>query len=265
MEGISGVVDWKQVDPTHPEYQIYRHQMTADVNAAIRGAFAAGADEVLVSDGHGPKTNLVLQEIDPRVWVNFGTPSPLGMVEGLDLGVDAVLFVGYHARSGAKHAVLAHTWNSSRVANVWINDRIVGEIGLNASVAGHYGTPVLMISGDQTACAEAADLIPGVETAVVKYATAYSAARCLAPAASAALIEEAALRAVARLRAGQAPQPLETQTSVRVKLEFIQSGQADGACLDTRFSRLDGRLIEIPAENMLEAYLGFRVAVTLGI
>ncbi|HEX9012127.1 MAG TPA: M55 family metallopeptidase, partial [Anaerolineaceae bacterium] len=199
MEGISGIVDWKQVDPDHPEYQLGRRQMTADVNAAVRGAFAGGADEVIVSDGHDGKTNLLLAEIDRRVWVNSGTPSPLGMVEGLDLGADGVLFIGYHARSGAQAAVLAHTWNSSRVANLWINERIAGEIGLNASVCGHFGAPVLAISGDQTACAEAVDFVPGIETAVVKHATAYSAARCLAPAAAVELIEQTARRAVARL------------------------------------------------------------------
>jgi D-amino peptidase len=263
MEGITGVVDWKQVDSSHPEYEIYRQQMTEDVNAAIRGAFEAGANEVIISDGHGGKTNLVLKQIDRRAWVNCGTPSPLGMVEGLDLQVDGALLVGYHARSGAQNAVLAHTWDNTRVANLWINGPIVGEIGLNASVCGYYGTPVLMISGDQTACAEAAEFIPGIDTAVVKYATAYSAARCMPPAASCELIEQAAKRAVARLRDGQAPKPVQTDTPVHLKLEFILAGQADKACLDTRFKRLDGRTVEIIAGNMLEAYLAFRVAVMI--
>jgi D-amino peptidase len=263
MEGITGVVDWKQVDASCPEYEIYRHQMTEDVNAAVRGAFTAGAEDVIITDGHGGKTNLVLKEIDRRAWVNCGTPSPLAMVEGLDLQVDGVLFIGYHARSGAQNAVLAHTWNFTRVANLWINDGIVGEIGLNASVCGHFDIPVLMISGDQTACAEAAEFIPGIETAVVKYATAYSAARCMPPAASCELIEQAAMRAVGRLRVGNAPKPVQTQHPVRLKLEFFQAGQADNACLDTRFKRLDGCQIEIPAENMLEGLLAFRVAVMI--
>ncbi len=264
MEGITGVVDWKQVDSTHPEYHIARSLMTQDVNAAIRGAFQAGASQVIVSDGHGGKTNLLLKDIDPRVEVNCGTPSSLGMIEGVDSSFQGAFFIGYHARAGALHAVLAHTMNSSRVANIWVNDRLMGEIGLNASACGELGVPVLLVSGDQTACAEAADFIPGVETAVVKQATAYSAARCLPPAASQALIEQGAMTALRRLQEGHAPAPVQTSSPVTVRIEFIRPGMADNACLNPSTRRLDGRTVSLTTPTMLEAYTGYRAAVTLG-
>jgi D-amino peptidase len=265
MEGITGVVDWKQVDSNHPEYQTFRQRMTEDVNAAIHGAFSAGINEVVVTDGHGGKLNLVLEKIDSRVSLNCGSPSPLGMIEGIDNKVDGVFFIGYHGRSGANKAVLAHTWNNTSIANVWINDHLVGEIGLNASVCGYFGVPLLMISGDQTACLEAAEFVQGIETAIVKQATAYRAARCLPPTVSSALIEQTAARSITKLIKKQAPQPVKTEIPVQLRIEFFHPGMADNACLVTRTKRLDGRNIEILADNMLDAYLSFRAAATLGV
>ncbi len=187
MEGISGVVHWDHVDPKHPEYPRFRKLMTADVNAAIRGASAAGADEIVVSDGHSWGRNILIEELDPRATLNSGTPSPLSMVQGVDQGVDGVMFVGYHARIGTPNAILEHTWSDERVANLWLKAadqpeyQPFGEIGLNAAVCGHFNVPVLMISGDQAACAEASSLLGNVETAVVKWASSRMAAECLHP------------------------------------------------------------------------------------
>ena len=141
MEGITGVVDSNQTNPSHAEYNRFRRLMTGDVNAAIRGAFDAGADEVVVSDGHWFNLNILIEEFDPRARLNTGSPRPFSMVEGVQHGVDGVLFVGYHARVGTQDAILDHTWSSGRVDGVWLNGEIVGEIGLNAAVCGHFGAP----------------------------------------------------------------------------------------------------------------------------
>ncbi len=174
MEGITGVVNFDQVTPGHPEYERFRKLMTEDVNAAVRGALAAGADEVVVSDGHWNNLNILIEQLDPRARLNSGSPRPYSMVEGADSGIDAACFVGYHARMGTPNAILDHTWSSERVANVWITPgggerRLIGEIGLNGAVCGHFGAPVVMISGDQSTCAEAAGLFPGIATAVQTY------------------------------------------------------------------------------------------------
>lgn len=264
MEGITGVVSWNQVNPSTTEYLRFRHIMTADINAAIRGSFKAGVDEIVVSDGHWVKTNVLVEEIDPRVHLNSGTPSPLGMMEGIDQGIDAVFFIGYHARNGTLNGILAHTWSDEKVSNVWLNDRVIGEIGLNASVAGHFGAPVLMISGDLAACTEAEDWIPCLEKAVVKRSTSYTAAECLPAAASQKLIEETAERAIQRFKQGDAPKPLKVPSPVKITLEFNRSGMADNASLMPNTVRLDGRRIEFQANTMLEAYFHFRAAVMLG-
>ena len=150
MEGITGVVDSDQTNPSHAEYNRFRRLMTGDVNAAIRGAFDAGADEVVVSDGHWFNLNILIEELDPTPGSTPAPRGPFSMVEGVQYGVDGVRFVGYHARVGTQDAILDHTWSSGRVDGVWLNGEIVGEIGLNAAVCGHFGVPVLMISGDQT-------------------------------------------------------------------------------------------------------------------
>jgi hypothetical protein len=170
MEGTSGITTWDQVTPGHAEWQRFRRIMTADVNAAISGAFAGGADEVVVSDGHWNGDNLLFEELDKRASLNTGSPSPWSMVQGVNEGVDAAFFVGYHARNGTANAILDHTWSAARVHHLFINGRVSAEVGLNGSLCGHFGVPVLMVSGDHTVGAEAREWIAGVETVTTKIA-----------------------------------------------------------------------------------------------
>ena len=229
MEGITGVVHGDQVTPTHPEYDRFRRLATGDVNAAIRGAFAAGADEVVVSDGHWDNRNLLIEQLDPRARLNSGSPRPFSMVQGIDGDVAGVFFIGYHARVGTPDAILDHTWSTARVAGLWLNDQETGEIGLNAAVCGHFGAPVLMISGDQSACAEATALLGPVEAVEVKHATGRNSAECLSPHETALLIEQGAARAVGRLLAGKAAAPFRLTAPIGVAVAFIRSEMADGA------------------------------------
>jgi len=263
MEGISGVVHWDHVTPGHAEYGRFRRVMTQDVNAAIRGAFDAGVEEVVVTDGHWDNRNLLVEELDPRARLNSGGPSPLSMVEGVDAGVSAAMFVGYHARGGAPNAVLDHTWSDTRVANLWINGQVTGEIGLNAAACGHFDVPVILISGDQTACAEAVETLGPVEVAVVKHATGRMAAECLPPETAQAKIGEAAGRAVQKLRMGRAPQPHRFAAPIGVAIEFVHSEMADKAMLLPGARRPEGKRIEFSAEDMPTAYQMFRAAVML--
>jgi D-amino peptidase len=262
MEGITGVVTWNHVTPTHAEYPRFRRLMTQDVNAAVQGAIAGGADEVIVSDGHWNSDNILIEELDGRARLNSGSPSPLSMVEGVQRGVDAVLFVGYHARIGTENAILDHTWSSARVQNLWLNGRVSGEIGLNAAVCGHYGVPVLMISGDQSANREAEEWIAGIEHVIVKQATGRWSAELLPPAVTQPMIAAAAERAVSAFKAGKGPAPLPMQTPVTVGIEFFNSDMADKAAL-LPGSRRDGRKIEFDAADMPSAYWSFRAAINL--
>ena len=263
MEGISGVVSWNQVDPSHPEYQRFRHIMTADVNAAVDGACTAGATDIIITDGHWNSGNVLLEELDPRASLNTGTPTRLSMVQGVDEGVDAAIFLGYHARAGSLAAVLDHTWSSVRIANLWLNGRLTGEFGLNASLCGHFGVPVLMVSGDQTVCTEARDWVPGVATAQVKQAAGRYAAQCLPFETSRKLISDTANAAIKGFLAGKAPAPLKMKEPITVTIEYFHSYMADQGALLPSSTRLDGRRIEFKSSNMVEAYSTFRTAVNM--
>jgi len=262
MEGITGVVNWDQVNPNHAEYSRFRRLMTADVNAAIAGALAGGADEVTVTDGHNNGSNILIEELDGRARLNSGSPSGLSMVEGVQ-SADAVIFVGYHARAGALHAVLCHTWTDV-ITNVWLNGRPCGEIGLNASVAGSFGAPVLMIAGDLAACDEAAEWVQGICPVVVKRAHSRYAAECLPPAQTQALIRQNAEDAVRKFAAGKGPAPLATAAPLTGRVEFANAVQADNAGKAPGARRVDGRTVEISAGDMPGLYAAFRTLASLG-
>ncbi|MEN6570403.1 MAG: M55 family metallopeptidase [Anaerolineaceae bacterium] len=263
MEGISGVVNWNQVTPSHAEYPRFRQIMTGDVNAAIEGAAGSGADEILVTDGHWFGTNIMIELLDPRAQLNCGSPSHFSMVQGVDDGVDAAIFIGYHARIGTQNAILDHTWSSERVRNLWLNDRLCGEFGLNALMCGAFDVPVLMVSGDQSVCAEAREWSPEILTAQVKTAAGRTAAACLPLEQTRALISSTATTAMFRFKDGIAAKPLKIDLPVTVTVEFSTTVMADQSCLMPGSKRLDGRRVSVQAASMPEAYLAFRSLVNL--
>ncbi|MGA2083217.1 MAG: M55 family metallopeptidase [Holophaga sp.] len=263
MEGATGVTAWDHVDPKTAEYLRFRNLLTADVNAAVEGALAAGAGDILVVDGHWNSGNVLIEELNPKAQLITGTHLPLSMVEGVQGGADAALFVGYHARAGTLHAVLDHTWSDRRIINLWLNGRLAGETGLNGALCGAYGVPVLLVTGDQAVAAEARDWIPGLETAVVKTALGRTGAQCLPPAETGPLIHAAARRAVRRFLDKQGPSPVQMTRPVTVRIEFGNSQMVDAASLLPGSERLDGRTLEFTAGDMTSAYLQFRAAVSL--
>ncbi len=262
MEGLPGVVDWDHVSNKHPEYGRYRKIMTDSLSAAVCGAYDGGASQVLIADGHANGRNLLIEELDSRAHVNLGPDYPFGMVKGIETGVEAVMYVGYHARSGTLNAALCHTW-STNIANVWLNDACVGEIGLNASVCGYFGAPVIMIAGDQSACAEATELLGPLETAVVKRATSYFGADCLPLAEAYTLIAASAQRAVTRMKAGDAPRPFRITAPVTLTVELSRVELADQAQLMPGIRRLDSLRVEFIAEDALIAYRAFQTIAVL--
>lgn len=264
MEGITGVTHWDQVNPNHQEYSRFRKLMTADVNAAIRGAFAGGATSVAVTDGHNNSRNILIEELDPRATLNPGSPSRLSMVHGVDQGVDGVMYVGYHGRMGAINAILDHTWSDERVSGLWINDRAFGESALNGAVSGHFDVPIIMATGDQTLCAEVREFFGDeIETAQVKKAVSRMAAECLPPAVTAKLIEEAALRAMEKLKNKKAPKPFKVSAPIKMTVEFEQSDMADKAAFLPHSKRTVDRRVEYVADDMVTILLAFRSMLAL--
>lgn len=261
MEGISGVTTWDQVTAGHFEYPRFRRIMTEDINAAVRGAFDGGAKEVFVTDGHAAGSNILVEELDPRAALNTGSPSPLSMVQGVD-DVDGLIFVGYHARAGSPDGILDHTWSSRTVANVWLNDILVGEYGLNAAVAGHFDVPVLMVTGDQTACAQTVELLGDLETVIVKRATGRYAAECLPPKVAQEMIQKTAATAVTRLARRRAPDPFVLDEPISLTVEFTNSAMADHAMRMPGAER-DGASVSLSLPDMITAYNAFRAVVAL--
>jgi D-amino peptidase len=262
MEGVAGVVHEDQTDPVDPrhagEYNRFRRLMTAEANAAIEGALAAGANAVLVNDSHWLMRNLLAEELHPAAELLSGGPKLRSMVEGVELGFDAALFVGYHARAGAPHAIIDHTY-TSRVHEARLNGRPVGELAINAALAGVYGVPVAMVSGDQALAAEARELLgPSVETVVVKHAVGRFAARSLAPSEACRRIREGAAAALARRHV-----PLVLPPPVRLEVEFALTQMADMAELVPGSVRTGGRTLEYVHADYREVYRAWRALYNL--
>jgi len=201
MEGITGLVDALDVQPGGSDYERGRVMMTEDVNAAVRGALAAGATRILVNDAHGPMRNLLPELLHPAAHLVRGRPKAMGMLEGLDGSFDAAICVGYHARAGAL-GVLSHSFMGHEIEDIWLDEYAVGEIGLVHATAAALGVRVLLLTGDDTACAEMTAWDPGVATVPVKRARDRFAAE-LRPVPEARRAIEAAAAAALRVASGE--------------------------------------------------------------
>ncbi|MFD0421730.1 M55 family metallopeptidase [Streptomyces parvus] len=198
MEGVSGIVHSSETNPERYDYQRGRELMTAEANAVIAGVLdAEPTADVLVADAHGTFRNLLPERLDRRARLVRGKPRALNMLAGLDEETDAALFVGYHVRAGEGPGVLAHTMNGE-ILDVRVAGRSLGETGLNTAMAGHLGVPVVLLSGDDAACAEMADLVPGTVTVAVKEALGMAAAVTLHPEEARDRLRRAAADAVTR-------------------------------------------------------------------
>jgi D-amino peptidase len=220
MEGVDGIFNIElQCDPwKSPRWEESRKLLTGEVNAAVKGLFEGGATDVTVVDGHDRSRTLSVLDIDPRARLLQGIPMPL--TGGLDASYRAVIFIGQHAMAGAEMGVLTHT-ESEAIQNLWVNNRPTGEIGLTVMLAGYFGVPSTMLSGDTAACREFQQLVPEAECAEVKTGVSRTAALMLSHSAACTLITEKARRAMERL-----PQikPYKLTGPVEVKIEFTPPG-----------------------------------------
>jgi len=224
MEGVAGVVTGEQLGPSGFEYARFREFMTAEVNAAIEGARAAGATEIVVADAHGNGQNLLIEKLPDDVTVIRSWPRPLGMMEGIDSSFAAVVFLGYHSATTNPAGVRAHTMSSATFTSVALNGIPVPEAGLNAAIAGYFGVPVVAISGDDVAVAEARALIGPMEGAVVKRAISFHSAATMTPAAAQALIRQKVQAGVSR-RASFRPYVLKPPVRLDLSFKHYRPGE----------------------------------------
>ncbi len=265
MEGLAGAVTGDQLGPSGFEYGSYRRIMTGEVLAAIEGARRAGAGEIVVSDSHGNGENLLLEELPDDVIVIRSWPRPLMMMEGIDASFDGVIFIGYHAGTTNPDGVRAHTMSSTNLTDLRINGRSHPEAGINAAIAGHFGVPVIMMSGDDAIAEEARAIIGDIEVAVVKEAISFHAARTMTPAAARELIRETAYRAVSRIGEFE---PYRVDYPVRMEVRFKNYRPGQVLALLPMFERIDAHAVRYAAEDMpsasaiLEFILSYQVGLT---
>lgn len=221
MEGIVGAVTDEQLGPGGFEYERFRQFMTNEVNAAIDAARAAGATEFVVSDSHGNGQNLLIEQLPDDVTVVRSWPRMLGMMAGIDETFDGVIFIGYHASTNNTRGVRAHTMSSANITGVRLNGMTMTEGGMNAAIAGHFGVPVIMVSGDDVAVAENQVIIGDIEGAVVKWASGFHSARTLTPEAAYEVIRTRTKSAIDRI--GQfEPFVLETPIELELSLKHYR-------------------------------------------
>jgi len=255
MEGICGIVGELETDPGKggDAYQASRRLMTQEANAAIEGCVKAGATDILIADSHWNFDNLIPEELHEAATLLRGTPRMFSMMHDLDGSYGAALFIGYHAKAGTLRAILDHTY-SGRIASVRVNGTEVGETGINAYLAGHYGVPVVLVTGDSALAAEAKAIIPNVHTVAVKEPTGASAAKNLHPKKARDLIRAEATKAVKALGTIE---PLRARTPVEIAVEFKGTDHADRAAMIPSVARIGGRRIEFTSPDYAQAFRTF--------
>jgi D-amino peptidase len=249
MEGIAGVVTGDQLGPPGFEYERFRGFMTDEALAAIEGARAAGATEFVVADSHGNGESLLIDRFPKDVTVVRAWPRPLAMMQGIDETFAAAIFIGYHSSTTNPQGVRAHTMSSATFADVKLNGVSVPEAGLNAAIAGHFGVPVAMISGDDAIVKEAQALLGPLEAATVKWAYGFHSARNLTPAASCEKIREAARRALGRLKDFRV---YRVKEPVELDLRFKNYRPAELLAYLPGIERTDAHAIRFHGKDVLE-------------
>lgn len=249
MEGVVGVVTDQQLGPSGFEYERFREFMTQEVNAAIEGALVAGATEILVSDSHGNGQNLLIEKLPQDITLVRSWPRPLMMMQGIDASFDAAIFIGYHASTSNPEGIRAHTMSSARLAEVKLNGTPMSEAGINAAIAGHFGVPIVMISGDDAIIKEAQDLLGDIEGAVVKWAYGFHSGRTLMPEAAYALIRE---RAEAALRRIDDFALYQLDTPIIVDVRFKNYRPSEVLAYLSIVERTDSHSIRFVGKDMIE-------------
>ncbi len=249
-EGVAGVCRQEQTDPKDSEM---RQLLTGEVNAAVKGFFDGGADEVIVWDGHGGSQSLSALTIEPRAKLVIGS---LGSLMTLDRKYSAVAFVGQHSMANVRAGIMAHSFSSLGIQNIWLNSAPIGEIGTRTLLAGWFGSPVIFLSGDVAATEELKKIVPRAELVAVK--EGLGRYTCISDSAEKARksIYEGAMRSVKKI--GEIP-PLRIDGPATIQVEFttrnslaIDAGRAAGVEV------VDDRTIRYQGKDFLEAWIRSR-------
>src|SRR4051812_24674221 len=249
-EGVGGVCRQDQTDPKDQEM---RQLLTGEINAAVEGFLAGGADEVVVWDGHDGSQTLSTLTIHPKAKLVMGA---LGASMMMERHWSAVAYVGQHSRADVRGGIMAHSYSSLGIQNMLLNGKPVGEIDVIAAMAGQFGTPVIMLSGDRAAASELHEIVPDAELAVVKEGIGrYTCISLSAPAAR-DTIREAARRSVAKIGSIK---PYTVSAPVTLQIEYTTRNSLPvDAEARTGAEVLDDRTIRFRGKDILEAWRLYR-------
>lgn len=270
MEGTCGVSSWVHVQapeatsPNQPastvEYERFRKQMTAEVNAAIEGAFAGGATSVIVNDSHDGQRNVLIEELHRDAQYISGADKLYGMMQGIDQEIDAVIYTGYHAKAGTVGAPLAHTWNGW-VQDVRFNGVSTGEFGVNAAIAGAFDARVIMVAGDDQAVEQTRAILGDeVRGAIVKWGVSSSSARHIHPELALERIKTSATEAVK----GSQSKPFVIGPNTTIEIDADHQARIDQAMLIPGTSRAGNRTVAFTVNNGRELNSLFRLVTKVG-
>ncbi|MBY7144715.1 M55 family metallopeptidase [Virgibacillus sp. NKC19-3] len=261
MEGITGLPDHTYVTAGKHNYERGRKIMTEETNYVIDAASKFGCKSILINDSHSKMNNLLIEDLHPEAELITGDVKALSMMQGLDETYAGAMFVGYHVRAG-QFGVMSHAMIHA-VRNFYIDDKPIGEMAFNAYVAGFFGVPILLVSGDDQAAKEAEELIPNVVTVAVKETISRSAVKSLTPKKAGALLKEKTKQA---LENRHQVQPLTPPNSPTLKIEFNNYGQAEWAHLMPNTEIIpDTTIVAYQAKDILEAYQAMLVMTELAM
>jgi len=240
LEGVTGVVQPAQLGPSGFEYGQAREWVTGEVRAAIDAARAAGVTDFVVCDAHGNAQNILIDKLPDDVRVVRGFPRPLEMMQGIDKSFDGVLLIGYHASEWSVDAVRSHTISSARLLGIKLNGNYVMEAVFNAAIAGHFGVPILFVSGDRVAVNELQKTLPQVEGVVVKEPFGFHSAMTVTPARGRQLIAEGVTRAI---RKTAQPSPYVLASPITLEVGFKFTPDAERAAYVPGITRVDAHVV----------------------
>lgn len=247
LEGISGVVNFdNQAKPDGSAYEEAREYFISDVNAAVEGALEGGAEEVVIFDMHFFGLNLNLNELHPRARLIMGKPRKVYPALQLDDTYKGMIMIGYHAMARAEGGLLTHTYDYS-MKKLYLNGTLLGEIGMEAAIAGCYGVPLIMVSGDSKAIEETKNLFDDIESAIVKYSINEHSALCFPTSITQNIIKEKAKSAVQKINQFQ---PYKVDPPYTIKVEFFDSASVEKATKIPQVKRVDDFVVEFKGDNL---------------